>query len=94
MKEVKFEIAHFALRWHVAKDDEWGAMGSERGVFLGEVHPSLTRAEGLRGPSAIRLVIMSALPDVPAGTMSRRTYRQLWWIQWKRKGDMKGSTID
>jgi len=57
MKGLKLEIAHFALRWHVAKDDEWEAMGSKRRVFLGEVHPSLTRAERLRGPS-----IMSALP--------------------------------
>jgi len=63
MKQVKFEIAHFELRWHAAINDEWEAMGSERRVFLGEVHPSLIRAEGLRGPSAIRcLVIMSALP--------------------------------
>ena len=63
MEKVKFEIAHFALRWHAAISDEWEAMGSERRVFLGEVHPSPTRAEGLRGPSTIwRLVIMSALP--------------------------------
>ena len=67
MKEVELEIAHFAFRWHVSKDQEWEALGSERRVFLGEVHPSLTRA----GPSAIRrLVIMSALPVKTSGTAS------------------------
>ena len=30
IKEVKLEIAHFALRWHVAINDEWEAIGSER----------------------------------------------------------------
>jgi len=66
MKGLKLEIAHFALRWHAAKGDEWEAMGSERRVFLGEVHPSLTR----RGPSNVG----ASCREVKRGPVPRSTF--------------------
>jgi len=91
MKEVKLEIAHFALRWHVAKDDEWEAMGSERGVFLGEVHPSLTRA----APKGVERSKCDSASCHYVGASCREAKRGLT-VNYGgfRKGDVKGLTID